>query len=354
MNNVKVAIWGFGAMGSGIAETLLKKKGVEIVGVCDNRPEKAGKSVFELLGIDRAGRSDVIVSESIDSAISHRSCDICVVATDSFVEKVYDKIIKVLSYGINVITLAEEMAYPVADHPELSFEMDRVAKENGVTVLGTGINPGLVMDLLAICLSGCMVNVEKVSCKRVNSLSPFGEAVMREQGVGLPPDEFMVKEAEGSVTGHVGFSESIMMISDAMGLRVDQIKESLSPIVTRVDRKSPYGQAPAGTVCGVDMRGQGLWDGQVLISMEHPQQIEPGAEGVQTGDSITLSGSPAVNMSISPEISGGIGTIAMCVNCIPHVVNAPAGLKTMIDIPVPRAIMGDFRSFIDPVKKIAD
>jgi 4-hydroxy-tetrahydrodipicolinate reductase len=341
-------------MGSGIAETLLKKKGVKIVGVCDNRPEKAGKSVFELLGIDREGKADVIVSESIDSVISPRSCDICVVATDSFVEKVHDKIVKVLSCGINVITLAEEMAYPMVKHKELAKDMDRVAKENGVTVLGTGINPGLVMDLLAICLSGCMVNVEKVSCKRVNSLSPFGEAVMREQGVGLALEEFKKKESDGSVTGHVGFPESIMMISDALGLGVDKVEESLAPILTRVDRKSPYGEALAGSVCGVDMRGQGLKGGQVLISMEHPQQIEPGAEGVQTGDSITLAGSPEVNMQISPEISGGIGTIAMCVNCIPHVVNAPPGLKTMIDIPVPRAIMGDFRDFIDPVKKIAD
>ncbi|MDR1541920.1 MAG: NADP-binding protein [Clostridiales bacterium] len=354
MNTVKVAIWGFGAMGSGIARTLLSKKGVEIVGVCDTRPDRAGKSVYELLGIDGQGKPAVVVSNDIDSVISTRSCDICVVATDSFVEKIYDKIIKVLSCGINAITLAEEMSYPAAQHPELSSQLDKVAKENGVTVLGTGINPGLVMDLLAICLSGCMTDVEKVSCKRVNSLSPFGEAVMHEQGVGLPLAEFNQKVADGSVTGHVGFAESVKMISDALGLGVDKFEQSLEPIVTSVDRKSPYGYAPAGSVCGVDMRGQGLNGGRVIISMEHPQQIEPEDEGVQTGDYITLSGSPEVNMRISPEISGGIGTIAMCVNCIPHVVNAPAGLKTMIDIPVPRAIIGDFRDFIDPLKKIAD
>lgn len=83
---------------------------------------------------------------------------------------------------MNVITSAEEMSYPKAQQPELAAEMDRLAKANGVSILGTGINPGLMMDLLAICLTGCMTDVESVQCRRVNSLSPFGPAVMEEPG----------------------------------------------------------------------------------------------------------------------------------------------------------------------------
>ncbi|MPN33618.1 2,4-diaminopentanoate dehydrogenase [bioreactor metagenome] len=202
------------------------------------------------------------------------------------------------------------------------------------------------MDLLVVCLTGCMTDVDHIEAKRVNSLSPFGPAVMEEQGVGMKVEDFNRGVADGSLAGHVGFSESINMIADAIGWKVDKFEQQMSPIVTSVDRKSPFGFAAAGDVAGVNMTGQGYVDGQVKIDMIHPQQIEPEMEGTFTGDYITIKGTPEVNMSIKPEVDGGLGTIAMCVNMIPHVINADPGLKTMIDLPVPRAIMGDFRTFI--------
>jgi 4-hydroxy-tetrahydrodipicolinate reductase len=137
------------------------------------------------------------------------------------------------------------------------------------------------------------------------------------------------------------------MIADAIGWKVEKFEQQMKPILTKVDRKSPYGFAAAGNLAGINMTGQGYIDGEVKIDMIHPQQIEPEMEGTHTGDYITLNGNPPVNMSITPEVDGGIGTIAMCVNMIPHVINAKAGLKTMIDLPVPRAIMGDMRDLID-------
>lgn len=344
--NIKVAIWGFGAMGSGMAEMLLSKTGVEIVGVCDRNPQRVGKSIFEILGIERGNRADVIVNENIDEVISEKSCDICLCATDSFTSKAFPRLKHVLEKKINVISTAEEMAYPKAQSPELAAELDRIAKENGVSILGTGINPGLIMDLLVVVLTGCMTNVTDIEAKRVNSLSPFGKAVMEEQGVGITVDEFNAGVADGSLAGHVGFAESINMIADAIGWDVDKIETQMKPIVTTVDRKSPHGFAAAGNVAGVNMTGQGFVDGQVKINMIHPQQIEPEMEGTFTGDYITLKGSPEVNMNIKPEVEGGLGTIAMCVNMIPQVINADPGLKTMLDLPVPRAIMGDMRKFV--------
>jgi len=352
MSNIKVAVWGFGAMGSGITRTLLSKEGVDIVGVCDNHPDRMGKSIYDVLELDPAGREDVIVTDDINNIAITGKCDICVIITDSFVSKIFDKVMLMLNKKVNVITIAEEMAYPIAKHPELSKKMDEAAKENGVSVLGTGINPGLVMDLLAICLSGCMSDVESVTCRRINSLSPFGKAVMEEQGVGVTAKEFEDGIKDGSIAGHVGFAESVGMISDALCLGVDKFEQSMEPIITDVDRKSPYGEAKAGNVAGVDMKGAGYRGDQLIITMEHPQQIEPEDVGVMTGDFIELKGTQTVTLNIQPEINGGLGTIAMCVNCIPHVINARPGLRTMIDIPVPHAIMGDFSQLIDPDKKL--
>ncbi len=344
MENIKIAIWGFGAMGAGMAKMLNKKTGVDIVGVCDLHPDRVGKSVAEVLGVDKW--QDVIIKSDIEEVLAEKA-DLCLLATDSFTRGAFDKMKLIMEKGINVITTAEEMAYPQAQEPELAKKLDEIAKDNGVTVLGTGINPGMIMDLLVVCLTGCMETVEHVEAKRVNSLSPFGETVMEEQGVGITEDEFNKRVAEDKLAGHVGFSESVNMIADAIGWKVDKFEQQMKPILTTVDRKSPYGFAAAGNLAGINMTGQGHVDGEVKINMIHPQQIEPEMEGTYTGDYITLQGNPPVNMAITPEVDGGIGTIAMCVNMIPHVINAKAGLKTMIDLPVPRAIMGDMRELID-------
>lgn len=344
--NVRVAIWGFGAMGSGMAKMLLTKKGVDIVGVCDRNKSRAGRSMYDVLGVPRGDRPEVIINPDVDAVITEKSCDICLCATDSFTEQAYPRLKSILEKKVNVISTAEEMAYPQAQNPELAQALDEIAKANGVSILGTGINPGLIMDLLVVVLTGCMTDVTEIEAKRVNSLSPFGRAVMVEQGVGITVDAFERGVQDGTLAGHVGFAESIRMIGDAIGWTVDEIKTQMQPIVTTVDRTSPHGFAAAGNVAGVSMTGQGYVEGAVKINMIHPQQIEPELEGTYTGDYITLKGTPEVNMRIQPEVEGGLGTIAMCVNMIPQVINAHPGLKTMLDLPVPRAIMGDMRQLI--------
>ncbi len=347
MEKVKVVIWGFGAMGRGMADMLLTKKGVEITGVCDLHPDLVGNSMFNALEEKQNDHPDVIVSNDIDSLLDKNNCDLVLLATDSYTRKAFPKMVKIMEAGINVISTAEEMAYPQAQEPELAKELHKVAKDNGVTVLGTGINPGFIMDLLVVALTGVMTDVTHIEANRVNSLSPFGPAVMEEQGVGITLEEFNHGVETDTLAGHVGFAESVNMIADAIGVKLDKFQQQMAPIVTTIDRKSPYGFAKAGNVAGVNMTGQGIIDNEVFIDMKHPQQIEPEMEGTHTGDYINIKGTPNVHMAITPEIDGGIGTIAMCVNMIPHVLNAKPGLKTMIDLPVPRAILGDMRDLLD-------
>ncbi len=342
MRNVKVVLWGLGAMGSGCAKELLHRKGVEITGVLVRR-SNVGRSLYEVLGEERGDRPDVIITDDVSSVIRPGSCDICLLTTDSATADAFPKIRLCLENGLNVITSAEEVAYPQAQSPELAAEMDRLARAHGVTVHGTGVNPGMMMDLLAICASGVMTRVDKVTCKRVNSLSPFGPIVMHEQGIGETVENFNARVASGDMTGHVGFAESTRAMADAWGWKIEKFEQQMSPIVTDVDRKSPYGFAGAGQVAGVSMTGQAWVDGELKLDMVHPQQIEPEQVGVHTGDYITLEGEPPIHLQNLPEVNGGIGTIAMLVNMLPFVVAAKPGLKTMLDLPVPRCVMGDFR-----------
>ncbi|MGM0396367.1 MAG: 2,4-diaminopentanoate dehydrogenase [Bacillota bacterium] len=343
--NVKVIIWGLGAMGSGMADMLLKKEGVEIVGAV-GRGNKLGKSMYDFITTERGDRPDVVIGTP-EEVITEGCADVVLTATDSFTKIAFDRLKFVLEKKINVVSSAEEMAYPLAQSPEEAKKLDEIAKANGVSIIGTGINPGLIMDLLVVLMTGCCETVDHITARRVNSLSPFGPAVMEEQGIGITKEEFEEGVKTGKLSGHVGFHESIYMIADAIGWNVEKIEQSMEPIMTDVDRRSPHGFAKAGNVAGCAMKGFGYVDGEVKIEMDHPQQIEPEQVGVDTGDYVIIKGNPNINLVNSPEVPGGIGTIAMCVNMIPHIINARPGLKTMIDLPVPRAIMGDMRKMIE-------
>ncbi|MDE1547617.1 2,4-diaminopentanoate dehydrogenase [Jeotgalibaca caeni] len=350
MENVKVVIWGLGAMGSGMARMLMEKKGVDIVGAIDIGA-KVGKPIFEVIGQEYAEKENITVG-TVEEYIKPEIADVVLLCTDSFVKTAFDKIKLILENKMNVITSAEEMAYPKAQQPELAEQIDQLAKENGVSVLGTGINPGHIMDLLVLVMTGACVDVKHITSRRVNSLSPFGAAVMEEQGIGITVEEFEAGKASGELAGHVGFAESVTMMADALGVKLDNINLSMEPIVTDVDRKAPHGEAKAGEVAGVSMQAAGIVNGEEFFTMDHPQQIEPEQVGIQTGDYVIIDGSPSINLMNTPEVEGGLGTIAMCVNMIPKIINARPGLRTMIDLPVPHAILGDFRDQIEPECKI--
>src|SRR5665647_1435910 len=279
MNNVKVIIWGLGAMGGGMADMLLKKKGVEIVGVA-GRGAKIGKSMYDYIKTPKGNNPDILISAPED-IIKKGAADVVLACTDSFTKIAFDRLKFILEQGINVVSSAEEMSYPKASQPELAKKLDEIAKANGVSILGTGVNPGHIMDLLVVLWTGICEDVEEITARRVNSLSPFGPAVMVEQGIGITKEEFLEGVKTGHLSGHVGFKESIGMISEAIGWEVDKVETSMAPIMTDVDRKSEYGFAKAGNVAGVAMKGEGFVNGgKNLIHMDHPQQIEPEQVGV--------------------------------------------------------------------------
>ncbi len=255
MKNIRIAVWGFGAMGKGVVETLASKTGVEVVGICDINKDIVGKELYELIGVERGSRPKVFINADINSILD-QDIDLCITATDSFTKKAFPRLKLVLEHGINVISTAEEMSYPKAQDADLASKLNKIAKENSVSILGTGINPGLMMDLLAVCLTGAMTDLTKVECKRVNSLSPFGPTVMEEQGVGMKVDEFLSKVEDGTMAGHVGFAESVGMIAEAVGWEITDFKQQMKPIVTNIDRTSPYGFAKAHEVAGVNMTGK--------------------------------------------------------------------------------------------------
>lgn len=339
MKQIRVLQWGLGAMGSGMARLILDKPGLQIVAAVDNREEYTGKDLGEVLKLDH--QLGVTVTGNPDEVLDQHKVDIVVIATTSWLTEQVSDLRKIINAGIDCVSIAEEMADAYAQNPEMAEELDELCKKNNVTVLGTGVNPGFVLDLLVVVLTGGNHNVEHIEASRVNDLSPYGPTVMKSQGVGITPAAFKAGVEDGSIVGHVGFPESIHMISDALGLGVDRIEQTREPIISNVYRETPHVKVQPGMVAGCAHIGVGYHGDKEVVRLIHPQQIHPQLEGQETGDYIHIFGKPEIHLAIKPEIAGGIATMGLAVNMIPHVFASTPGLKRMIDLPVPAALMGE-------------
>lgn len=329
---IKVAVWGTGMMGQGLLGFLLDRpEDVELVGAIDSSPDKEGVTVGELL--DRS--CDVKVTADSAAVLAEKPDVVCV-CTQSFLHEITDQVEPSIRAGANVLCTAETLAYPWASDPEWADRIDALAKEYGVSVLGAGINPGFVLDALIVMLTSVGLHVDRIEAQRVNDLSPFGPTVMKSQGVGTTVAEFEAGVAAGTIAGHIGFPESIHLIGKALGWKIDRIEETREPIVTSIKRSTPHVTVAAGDVAGCKQVGRGYVGGELKIELIHPQQIHPGMEGVSTGDYIRIYGDPDVSMAITPEIPGGKGTYASTGNYIPLIGDAPAGIVTVVDLPLPR------------------
>ncbi len=332
MKNLNVAVYGTGSMGTGIISLILEKGSLNLVGVISKRKEREGMDVGELLNGRKTG---IKISNSLDK-IFEKNIDVFLHATSSRVSEIYPEIIPILKNKINIITIAEEMSYPWVSNKNLAESLDNLARENGVSILGTGVNPGFVLDTLIITLTGVMKKIDRIYAKRVNDLSSYGPTVMKSQGVGTTLKEFEEGIKNGTIVGHFGFPESINMIADALNLKVDRIVETREPIISNTLRKTKYVEVKEGMVAGCKHIARGIIDGVEKIVLEHPQQVLPELEGVETGDYIKIEGEPPINFVNTPEISGGVATISIAVNMIPLVYDAKPGLLTMKDLPIPR------------------
>jgi 4-hydroxy-tetrahydrodipicolinate reductase len=339
MKPIRVLQWGLGAMGSGMARLMLEKAGLKIVAAVDGRPDFVGKDLGDVLNVGK--KLGVLVTNNPEEVLIQEDVDIVILATTSWTKEQLPDLRKIIRAGINCISIAEEMSDPDAQNPDVGKEIDVLAKEHGISVLGTGVNPGYVLDLLVVALTGGNHHVERIEASRVNDLSPYGPTVMKTQGVGTTPEEFRSGVADGSIVGHVGFPESIHMISEALGLGVDRIEESREPIISKIQRETPHVRVAPGMVAGCAHIGIGYRGDTEVIKLIHPQQIHPHLEDQDTGDYINIYGKPEIHMAIKPEIAGGVATMGIAVNMIPHVVAATPGLKRMIDLPVPAALMGE-------------
>jgi len=160
MDRMRVIIMGCGIMGRRVAEALLPKQSFEIVGALDINPELAGRDLGELFSSPQ--NTGIVIENDADALFARVKADAVVQTTLSHLMTVFPQIEQCLQAGLNIVSTCEELSYPWKRHPELAARIDKMAKEAGVTVVGTGINPGYLMDSLPLALTAPCLRVDSI------------------------------------------------------------------------------------------------------------------------------------------------------------------------------------------------
>lgn len=324
---INVVVIGFGAMGQQTVEELQKSNYVEVVGIIDNDPKFNNK--FANTYIESV--SKIPIHPSIDE-IDWESIQLAIVSAASFFKQIAPLLEELVERKVNVITIAEELTEPFSANEKIATSLHEKAQENNVSIFGTGINPGFVFDLFLLTLTAPMVDIKRIKATRINDLSPFGRTVFDSQGIGLSPEDFIEKVASGEVVGHVGFKQSIKIIEKALHWTMLEYKENLLPIIGEEDVVIDDIHLKKGMVVGCNHIVHAIFAEDKEIYFEHPQQVFKDNKA-NTRDEITIEGTPTINLQMTPEIEGGVGTVAMIINTIPLVLKAKPGIITILDLP---------------------
>ena len=333
---IRVMHIGLGPIGAAVARQVASRKGFQIVGAVDTDPHKAGKDVGDVVELGRRVR--VKVTSDIGKTIRASQPDVAVLCTSSSLKDVISQFEEVLKRRVPIVTTTEEAAYPAPHNRRLAKRLDEAARKAKVAILGTGVNPGFAMDVLPITLTAVCERVDSVEVHRVQDARVRRLTFQQKIGAGLTLEQFRRKVAEGTVR-HVGFAESIQMIADALGWKLDRVTDDIKPVVADGTVQSELLAVDAGYVSGIVQEGIGYVDGEPRIKLH----MEAYLGAPESYDSVTIEGSPRIHSRVEGGVPGDIATASMAVNSIPAALAAAPGLRTMRDVRLPSFYAGIVR-----------
>ncbi len=333
MPNIKVMHFGLGPIGAAIVKQVAARPGFKIVGSIDIDPAKVGRDLGDVVGLPK--RLNVKVSADAAKALRSAKPDVVVLSTTSSIKKVMPQIEAILKAKIAIVSTTEELSYPGYTHIRHARQIHAMAKKARVAVLGTGVNPGFAMDALPIALTAVCERVDRVVVNRLQDARIRRLPFQQKIGAGLTTEQFQKKVDDGSVR-HVGMTESIAMIADALGWTLDRITDEIQPKLASVTISSEFLAVDPGYVCGIIQDGIGYRKKEPAIKLH----MEAYLGSPETYDSVEIEGSPNLSMKIAGGIHGDVATASIVVNSIPRVLQAAPGLHTMRDLPLPSFFPG--------------
>lgn len=303
---MRVAIYGAGQAGTAVAELLRRRVGVEVLGPYGREERERALT----------GGADVVV-----------------ITTTSFLREIAPDVRAAIEAGANVLTSAEEAAYPWATDPALADELDALARRRGVSVLGAGLNPGFAFDALVLTAIGAAADVASLRVERVVDLSGFGPTVLRRIGVGHTPDAFADGVDSGEITGHIGFPQSMWLVGASLGVAIERIDREIAPIVAEREHVARHVTVSAGTTAGFEQRYVGIVDGRPWFEALFVGHVDPVASGRATRDEIHVDADPPLHFAVVPGLNSQSGSAAVLANSVRRVAEAGPGWRTVAELP---------------------
>jgi 4-hydroxy-tetrahydrodipicolinate reductase len=321
-------MYGLGPIGAAVARQVASRKGFQIVGAVDIDRAKIGLDLGQVIGLDK--KLKVRITNDAIGAIKSGRPDVAVLCTSSSLKKVMPQIEAVLKKKVAIVSTTEELSYPVGKNRALAKKIDALAKKAKVAVVGTGVNPGFAMDALPITLTGICERVDSIRVDRIQDARTRRLPFQQKIGSGLTTDQFAQKVKEGSVR-HVGLAESVTMIGDAFGWKLDKVTDEIHPKIANAAVESELIAVDPGYVCGIVQDGVGYVKGKPVITLH----MEAYLGAPESYDAVTVEGNPRITQKISGGLHGDVATASITVNSIPKILRVAPGLRTMADMPIP-------------------
>lgn len=333
MPTIRVLHVGLGPIGAAIVKQVAGRPGFKIVGGVDIDSAKAGRDLGDVVGLNK--RLGVKVSGDLAKTLKSARPDVVVHCTSSSIKKVMPQIETILKSKTPIVSTTEELSYPAYTHIRQARQIHAWAKKAKVAVLGTGVNPGFAMDALPIALTAVCERVDRIVVNRIQDARIRRLPFQQKIGAGLTTEQFQKKVDDASVR-HVGLTESIAMIADALGWTLDRITDDIQPKLASVTISSEFLAVDPGYVCGIIQDGVGYRKGEPVIRLH----MEAYLGAPESYDSVEIEGSPRLSMKLAGGIHGDVATASIAVNSIPKVIGAAPGLHTMRDLPLPSFFPG--------------
>jgi hypothetical protein len=333
MPNIKVMHFGLGPIGAAVVKQVAARPGFKIVGAIDIDPAKVGRDLGDVVGLPK--RLGVKVADNAAKALRAAKPDVVVLCTSSSIKKIVPQIETILQAKAAIVSTTEELSYPGYTHIRAARAIHALAKKAKKAVLGTGVNPGFAMDALPIALTAVCERVDRVVVNRIQDARIRRLPFQQKIGAGLTTEQFQKKVDDGSVR-HVGLTESIAMIADALGWTLDRITDDIQPKLASVTISSEFLAVDPGYVSGIVQDGIGYRKTEPVIKLH----MEAYLGSPETYDSVDIEGSPNLSMKIAGGIHGDVATASIIVNSISKVIAAAPGLHTMRDLPLPSFFPG--------------
>ena len=337
----RVVQWATGNVGSRALRRAIEHPALELVGVWVHSADKVGRDAGELAGTDAVG---VAATNSIEDVLALKPD--CVLYMPHVCN--FDEICRILESGSNIVTTRMELQNPAALDPAICARLEASCRRGNSSIHGTGASPGFVTEALPIVLASIQRHLDSLSIEEYADCSSRDSPEMLFEMMGFgraagPANQAQLDHAR------LSFAPSLQLVATALGLPIDRFEVVGAQGLARQDVHMVAGTVPAGTVAAMRTTVSGIHNGKVLMSFTSTWFVSidvDTSDGQEwefrspSGWRVLLQGDCPIDLSISfpvaPEdyadMTPGL-TANRPVNAIPYVCDAPAGIRTIIDLP---------------------